>query len=81
MKTYGRLSVPDDAPVPTTLEAIQTDIEMGSHEWNNRASDEFAKNYPTILAVALAQQKQLEREPDDLLCWPDGDHTGPHQLP
>jgi hypothetical protein len=66
MKTYGRLSVPDDSPIPTMAEAIETDLEEGSHHRNNLASEEFAKRYPTILAVALATDKHNQRHDKEI---------------
>ena len=60
MKTFGRLSVPDDAPLPSLIKAIQTDLEQGSHHLNNIASEEFAQKYPTIIAVALAHEQDSD---------------------
>ena len=58
MKTYGRLTC---ERLPSMMEAIQTDLEQGSHNLNNIASKEFAEKYPTIIAVAYAIDARIRR--------------------
>lgn len=57
MKTYGRMTT---AEIPTMARAIECDLENGSHHMNNMASEKFAKEYCTILAVAQATDKAME---------------------
>lgn len=58
MKTYGRIT---SKTVPTFADAVECDLETGSHAQNNAASEAFAKTYPTVLAVGLEQQQQIDK--------------------
>lgn len=49
-----------DGSVPTMREAIEADVEMGNHHLTNISSEEFARKYPTILAVAIANDQLRE---------------------
>lgn len=50
-----------DGRIPTMREAIEADLETGSHNRNNEASKEFIHKYPTIMAVALAIDHQRKK--------------------
>ena len=41
-------------------EAIETDLETGTHEGNNTAAKDFADKYPTISAVAQINDEAYE---------------------
>ena len=57
------MTVSDDWE-PRMHEAFEADNETGSHHLNNLASEEFARKYPTILAVSL----HIEQQRDALLA-------------
>lgn len=49
-----------DGRIPTMADAISADVEMGNHHLTNVSSDEFARKYPTVLAVAIANDQLRE---------------------
>lgn len=50
----------DDGYLPTMQDAYDTDGEKGAHWLNNAAADEFAKSYPTVIAMARLIEKQRD---------------------
>jgi hypothetical protein len=52
LKIGPRLQVNRDGFVPNMQDAYETDMEWGSHALNNYFSEKFARDFPTIMAMA-----------------------------
>lgn len=69
-KKYGVITTYDNR-VPSFVEAIGADLNTGSHRRNNMASKEFAKNFPTVLAVGIETDRRMRILEDTLLMLKD----------
>ena len=44
------------------LQGLNSDLETGSHHFNNAASDEFVKKYPDLMKAIRALDTWIEKQ-------------------
>ena len=60
---YGRI---ESDTLPALADALECDLETGSHHRNNAAWEKFHKEYPTIIEVAVAHEARGDRLENEL---------------